>query len=723
MFENPILSFLFITTYSSFIGYGISLLILETSTLKRLTLAPIFGYAIIGLLSAYLSYFGLPAAKFAIYAGIFLFLFAGWGFYKNNRKITEKIRFRLLILIVLCALINGGIVIAPMALEQAPYLMNDHTAYISISEYLQRFGYFIETKHLSEFWQLDTSKYQDGHLRMGGQFFTAFFTGLLPILHTISIYPSILTFLAFSLVMSIAFLYFCLRQNPKTGELAMILLFFLMAVNLNSQIIAMGFMPQSFGLALMITLVGLLFSSQIGTEKPRFLLALLFASLILTYHEIAFFFLSFSILFSIWDFYKNKFLTETTRSILIFLFFGLLFSPIGTWEFIQGIILSIKTNGVGWPVNKGLFDYLENALGQDAYTYFPNIKKRIIFVLGTIAPLIFSFLIFKKEFLEKEKSIIKFFSIFAIPFLGVIFFYRFYFFSPFDGTPGHTWNIFKVVNWIYWIIPFVSGLALYHFYEKSRINKILASLLIVVLMPSPIHNVYANYFNHKLEIELYTNNYLNPIEDFKSIVKNKANIAPANIIDTDSHFNYRYLTLVVLADISTADFLNFFGWDLIPSTKKEFYNWINYRWEHVTTAITPKMVLAGFKIYEKDNPMVYLMDGFGHREENENSHWAWMIRPHSLIKAIVPEGTRASFSVEISNWSNRPAPFTVFKNKAKIFEGEAEASRATIFHSPPLEEGFHVFEVKYHGEQRVPDQNDGRSLAMMFKNLNINKLQ
>lgn len=720
MFENPLVSFFSMLIVTSFIGFGISLFFYKTGPVKRVLISPVIGYAIISLTTAYLSYAGLATNKMATPLFLILVLAAIIAIVRKRKKILDdkELSFKFLIPIILFGLANTAIVLAPTVLENAPYLFNDHTTYISISEYLRDFGYSVPTQKEITFWHDNTWQYQSMHLRMGAQFFTSFFAALLQTTHTISIYPSILGLTAFTLMCSISFLYLSFRKEKSNIiEGIFVLFFYLIAINLNSQNLALGFLPQTLGIITFITLASLIYDTFYSNKKPFVLIGLLFASLVLTYHEITLFYgIGIFILLIFEYFYKKNRNNRLFIKIILVHILALLLSPIATKEFILGIYSSSKTNGVGWDVPYSIIRYFQALLGQDIHYILPNNKERLLTIPGLYASFIFLYLLLRKRFWEENKEILKFLICIFSPFVIAIGIYAYLINNPFTNQVGHTWNIFKLISWSFWIFPTITGIAVFSYFKETFSKKLLTITLCLLLLPSVGENIYANYLNHKYEIELYTNNYNDPLKDFEYLAKNKKIYSPANLINYQSHPNYPYLTFSILKDMSVGD-LNILGNQLTPSIDTDFYNWINYRREHANTE-RPLITKAGFIIYPKTSSTVYLFDGFSQREIYDNDHSAWLASKTGTIKVIVPKNQKAQFTTNISNWQNKTVKIEIVFNNKAIFTSNVTGG-STQFTSPILREGNHKFIINYNGELRTPDSNDGRTLGLMFKNTHI----
>lgn len=720
MFENPTISFFSILILTSFVGFGTSMFFYKTSLLKRALISPIIGYAIISLATAYLSYAGFGTEQIALPLLIVLTLLSAIALFFRRQKIInpERLSLKLLIPITLFGLANATILLAPTVLEQAPYLFNDHATYISISEYLRNFGYFTPADPITPFWENNTWQYQAMHLRMGAQFFVSFFASLLQVAHTITTYPSILGFVAFALICSIAFLYTNFREKESSIlEITFVLFFFLIAINLNSQNLAIGFLPQTLGIVIFIVLTALVYKTFYTNKKSHILIGLLFASLTLTYHEITLFYGAGIFTLIVFEFFfKRNRDKQFFGSIILIHLLALALSPIATREFVLGIYTSSQTNGVGWNVPYSLTRYFQDIFGQDIHYVLQNNFQRYITIPGLFGSFIFIYLLLRKKIWTAQKSLSQFLFCIFLPFVLAIGLYRYLKFDPFTSQLGHSWNIFKLVSWSYWIIPVITGIATFSYFKESFSKKVLISLLCLSLLPSVGGNIYANYLSHKYEIELYTNNYNDPLNDFEYLAKNREHYSPANIIDYPHHPNYPYLILSILKDNSVGD-LNIFGSMLTPSTSPDFYQWINYLREHNGTE-EPIKKLAGFFIYPPQSSIVYLFDGFSQRENYGDEHLAWLTTHTGTLKVVVPKNEKAKFMTTISNWQEKTEEVEIIFNDETIFSSSIGINPLQ-FTSPILEEGNHVFTINYYGQQHTPDTSDGRTLSLMLKNTDI----
>ena len=724
MFEEPVISFLLILAITGFIGFGISMFSYSGSLLKRILLAPVVGYAVISLLTAYLSYagFGIDQVALRLFLGLMVVSITVLILNKKNIHRINRLSLRFLILVVVFGLFNAAIILAPMILENVVYLFNDHATYISISEFLRESGYLEPTYREVEFWQDNTWQYQSMHLRMGAQFFVAFFAGLSGTVNTMFIYPSLLGFVAFILMSSFGFFYLSLRdKKANLIELSFVLFFSLIAINLNIQNIVLGFLPQTGGLILMVILFALAYETFYLKKSHYVLTALLFAAMVLTYHEITLFYGAGIFMLILFEFFyrKNrdmKFFAKVLGAHLG----ALVFSPIATKEFILGIQSSAGSNLVGWNVPFSFLRYFQMMFGQDMHYLIPNGSYRYAIMPGLFATFFYAYLFCRGKLRDERKHITQFLLVSFTPFIVGIGLFAYLVYNPFNGQLGHTWRIFKLVGWSYWVIPIVIGMMAYTYFKESKIKKIFVLITMLVFLPSLIGNIHANYNNHKYEMELYTGNYEDLYEDFKYLADNRADYSPANIIPYLSHPNYSYLTLSILQDTSSGD-LNIFGYQLVPSLDNEFYTWINHRREHDNTqeALITK---AGYNIYPQDTSTVYLFDGFSQREIYDDNHLAWLTTNSGTMKVVVPEEGKAQFTTSISNWQAQQARVEILLDGVVIFTSNINQD-PVVFTSPVMTGGNALFTVKYYGTLRTPDASDGRTLGLMFKDTNIQPME
>lgn len=719
MLENPIALLFLIVLITSFLGFSISFLFLNVDLTRRLLIGPIIGYAIISLATAYLNYAGFGTDMVSMPLFLCLIVLSLGAIVYHRHHITLKaLSSKFLVTVLLFGLVNAAIVLAPTVLARAPSLFNDNTIYISISQYVRGQSYSSLAQPKTAPWEQYTWENQVNHFRMGSKFFVAFFASVFDAPHTLWVYPSILGLLAILVFNAISILYLSLRKTKDASqfELSFILFFCLAAINLNSSIITQGFLCQTFGLILLITL-GALFYECMNRKTYYVTIALLFAALVLTYHEITIFYLAASGGYLLYTYFFKK--HDDKKVYLYFLLahlLALILSPIATKELLLGIMSSYHLNGVGWHISDSFITYIQSIFGQDAHKF----SSSLLFLPGSFVPLLFIYFIVRKNFIQSTKNILRFLIIWSMPFLMGLILYRFFKVDPFTHELGHTWNIFKIVNWSYWIIPCMTGFATYAFFKVGHIHKVIAFMGIVLLTPSISANIFANYVTSQYGMHLFTNNYQNPLDDFKTIALAREQYSPANLITYESHQNYTYLVLSLLRNISTGD-LTISGSKYMPSLSKSFFTWMNYRKEYASSTLMLKN-LAGFHIYPPESSVVYLDKGFSEKEQNGVDHYAWMQSHDGTIKIIIPQGKKAQFTTIISNWRNQKDNFKIYFQGQVIYQNSTDFS-GIQFTSPILGEGLFEFSVKYEGPVLSPDKVDDRSFTLMFKNTTIKTIQ
>lgn len=719
MLEHPLVLLLATFILTSFIGYTLSLLFLNIDSLRRVLIGPIIGYSIISLLAAYTNYMGFGLSTVSkLLLGCLLAISTVILYIKRAHFKETSIPLKFLFTIFLCGLINAGIILAPTILANAPNLFNDNTVYISISEYVREHSYTTLAEPNIEVWQQYTWENQINHFRMGSKFFVAFFASAFDLPHTLSIYPSILGLLGILIINAVSVLYLSIRKKTEKvlAELSLVLFFSLIAINFNSNIIAQGFLCQSLGVILLITLCALLYKG-FNTKKDTITIAVLFAALVLTYHEITIFYGLVALFYILHEFlYKKNRNKETYLYFFVAHLLALILSPIFTKELVLGIMSSYQLNGVGWHVSDSFITYIQSIFGQNISKF----SSHKIFLPGTIIPGFYLYLVFRKGYYFREKNIMKFLTIVSLPFIIGISFYYFFKLDPFTQKVGHTWNIFKITNWSYWIIPIVTGLAAYSFFKESTRNKIITITTIVCLLPAVATNIHANYSNSQYGMHIFTNNYKNPLEDFKEIISVGRNYAPANLITYNSHPNYAYLVLSLLKDESTGD-LDISGKKYTPAPNNNFYPWVNYRKEHANTQV-PLKTIAGFIIYPNQSATVYLDTGFSEKETSGANHHAWLTANSGTIKVLIPSGKKAQFTTLINNWESSSTNFNISLNNQVVITSSVDSS-PIHFTSPILEEGLHELVVQYEGNLRPTDANDARTLALLFREIEIKEVK
>lgn len=733
MFVQPLIYFLLILLITSFIGFGISILLFRINLLRRIILSPLIGYSIITIAIAQSSYMGFGTNQSALPTFIGLSLISTLGIIIKRKEIRDNCNqpsnIKLLAPIILFGLANAAILMAPGIFNNAYSWFNDHTIYISFSEHFRNFGFFSPTHTGTTPFQISTSVWRSTHLHVGAQLFVSFFSALLQTEHTIAIYPSLLGIVALIFMSAIGSLYLSLRQEKSNiAEISFVLFFSLIAVNLGSLNLANGFLPHALGITIYAVLLGFAHETFYTNNRNFTLIGLLFASSILTYHETTLFYGAGIFIFLLFEYVykKNKDKTLYLKFILSHIVPLVLF-PIATSEFIMDLYGLSAQYGVGWHISYTALDYIQMLFGQnDKYLITENIITKLTTILGICAAFFSIHLLMRKRFLEKDGKLICFVLLTFSPFIVAVFLFAFTQFDPFTHEVGHTWRIFKAMGYSYWIIPVITGMATYWYFKENMRNKIITIIILTLLIPSTGKGIYLNYLDQIHGIELYSNNDKDPLNELELLAKNIRNneqyYSPANLISNPNNPNYLFFILNILENTSTGDFFVFSKENqLHPSNANHFYAWINHLTEHSNTE-KPITKIAGYNIYPQKSSSVYLSDGFSGKETNNTTHFAWLASNSGTIKAVVPQGEKAQFSTMISNWQEKAARVEIMYNGKSIFLSDI-GSTSIKFESPVLPEGNHQFTVNYYGAPRVPDANEGRTLYLMCSDTTIKAIK
>lgn len=725
---QPLLYFFPILIVTSFIGFGISLFLCRIDLLKRIVLSPIIGYSAITITVAQCSYIGLGTNQSAlpIFSALIFISIVGLIIKRENIKNIDDshLNLKLLIPIILFGLANAAILLAPTVIKNSPHLFGDHSTYIAFSEYFRSFGFFSPINSGITPWKTSIAFNQNIHLHVGAQFFTSFFSALFQSAHTIAIYPSILGVVAFMFMSSVGLLYLNFREEKSNiTEILFILFFSVIAINLGSENLANGFLPQALGVSLFVAIFSLTYAVFYINKKYLTLIGFLFAASILTYHETTLFYGTGIFIFLLFAYFFKKnpdkklfikfILTHTAVLILL---------PIATREFILAMLSLPEQNLVGWHVSFTFLQYIQTMFGQDYYNLLRESDiARWIMIPGIFAAFFCIYLLLRNKFREDKKNLFYFILLIFSPFIVAIFTFAYIKFDPFTNEIGHTWRIFKAVGYSYWIIPILAGMAVYSYYRETKSKQKITIIIIFLLIPSVGAGLYHNYINQKNTIEIYANNNKDPLDELKrlanNVEKNRQHYSPANLIDLQNSL-YSYLILSILKNTSTGDIP---GLALLPATDNHFYTWIHYQTERANTA-KPITKTAGFLIYPPKTSSVYLFDGFSGKEGENNRHYAWLASNSGTIKALVPQGEKAQFSTMISNWQEKAARVEIMYNGKSIFLSDI-GSTSIKFESPVLSEGNHQFTVNYYGTPRAQDANEGRTLYLIFGDTTIKAIK
>lgn len=611
MASEIIINFVFVSFISFFSSLGFGLFLYKNRLLKALLVSPILFYIVISLVSSHLSFFGLPIKSFSI---PFLFFYSIFGFGILSYKIKHRLIIfdstdtKIFFLTLVITIFGALIILFPIIKNDAFDYSNDQATYIVHSEYLQNKTFFEKVNYPKEQWIKEFNTYQELKLRMGAQFFMAFMRSVLPIKHTLEIYPAIIAYSQLTSVFVLVLLVLSLGGDFVTCIVFLLLNLF--ALNSNILIIILGFYPQTFGIILVVFCFSLFvdFISEKKNITNSYLLQIIsFACLVLTYQEIVPFYFGSILLISTFLFFKKEInFKKYVYVISIYPLSAILF-PVFTYMLLTGLKTQSKAI-VGWNEKIGLLKYLELITGQDSLKSFELTKKTFVFLLGILTAIVLFFVgVFQSLKINKFRSILYFF---LLPYLFAFIYFRFFLINPFDHTIGQSWNIYKIVQWTYWIPTILISFGIVFFLKRNKLSKKILIIIFLMLLPSFVSNFRGLIQYHTNEQKISFNSS-NPLGEYRKIIDNPKAYSPATIVSSGLNLRHSTIILSILKDDSRSLFVEENRIDKNFQQKlsdPDYFLWVYYSLPIISS--NKKIAsIAGFDIYPKNTKIAFKDNG------------------------------------------------------------------------------------------------------------------
>ncbi|WP_410770723.1 hypothetical protein [Fontibacillus sp. BL9] len=443
----------------------------------------------------------------------------------RNKRLREWIPGKYQIIVLFCGLISSLIILFPILYFKAFNPYTDGFTYISIADYLLNHSYFQPADPNPYYpWLTQMKLYQDAGYRMGAQFLLSFMTALFNREMSLEVYMPVTALSQFLLV--VVMWLFC-KEGIKISTKASLIAVFFTAIHLSIPINSAlwGFYPQAFGVVLGAAVFMLFLNKDIwegpGSSSDRWKMlivtSLVSASTVITYSEYVpfialsvFFLLVFHLIVS--KSYKYVFSNIIGLIILISIFSNVgLIKAIGAIRHQLGVV-------VGWHIPYDLWQYLLMTLSlnpiYNAHSMFLN-HHFLFFIVSCLASLILfivlKYFILNRDMAQYRRQIF----LVASSFILMLIYFTFFADNPwFSDKMGHSWNIHKIIQYMFFIFPPIIGLSLYDFWNKSKINKFISTFLVLGYIPIVLVFTYHYSLMSTEQMRTYTGNNENPIYEY-----------------------------------------------------------------------------------------------------------------------------------------------------------------------------------------------------------------
>ncbi|MCZ8512557.1 hypothetical protein O9H85_09035 [Paenibacillus filicis] len=676
---------------------------------NKLILAFLLGFLWLILFSSWSSYAGFSFVKSCYYLlGISCLLSLITLIIEyRNRTLHNWLLTKHTAIVLFLSFLSGIIVLSPMLIFKAfnPYV--DAFTYLSISDYLLTHSYFDPAQpDANSPWLTQMKMYQVMGYRMGAQFFLSFIASIYNRHFSLDVYVPVLAVGQFMLVLAI-WLFNKYVLKLANAALIIIVIFTSFHIGIPIQNSLFGFFPQSYGMVvimLVFTFMTVALTNKTNSLQNILLSSLSIAVLIITYNELVpFAFLSLSIIL-IYLSIKQKNVKSLLLKSSVVIVITIIFSNIALVKAIQSVKHQLSAV-VGWQIDYTLWDYVELVLSLHPIMYeaaFYN-KYPFLNVILSIFTILIVVLIIKGFTEGKYKKELLYLICLSSSFLLVLFYFTYIAHNPWNTQlRGHSWSIYKTVQYLFVLIPSVIGLGLYGSFNRSSITKRLIPLYgLIFITLSMVITYYYDYVNTD-QMRNFTGNKENPISEYYKLnEKLKNEEKPINIIMPDNLEKHKEMVLYILRDhVLVSDwskdiYLNSMldSKDLTPQLRKDGVTLV---YKPNTQTGAANMEILGKSIY------LDIVSGVHGLETNEKQSWYWSngnvyvkaYNPYSTIKTL-----NLSFSIGLPPNIKEDKEIELLYNNNLVQKIKISASQTNSYNIDiPLDSGEGNIIFKYLGD-------------------------
>lgn len=546
---NQLLIFLLLVVVVFISGYWLSVFLLGNKLRNyKFLFTFLLGAVWLILINSWVSYLGFSMKEsylFILLATVIIDIIALVSEIRNKR-LREWIPGKYQIIVLFCGLISSLIILFPILYFKAFNPYTDGFTYISIADYLLNHGYFQPADPNPYYpWLTQMKLYQDVGYRMGAQFLLSFTTALFNREMSLEVYMPVTALSQFLLV--VVMWLFCKEGIKISTKASLIAVFFTtihLSIPINSAL--WGFYPQAFGVVLGAAVFMLFLNKEMwedsGSPSHRWkilvLTSLVSASTVITYSEYVPF-IALSVMFLlIFHLIVSKSYKYVFSNIVVLIILISIFSNVGLIKAIGAINHQLGAV-VGWHIPYDLWQYLLLVLSlnpiYNAQSIFLNYHF-LFFTISCLASLllfiVLKYFILNRDMAQYRKQIL----LVGSSFILMLIYFTFFSENPwFNDKIGYSWNIHKIIQYMFFIFPPIIGLSLYAFWKQSKRNKFISILLVLGYIPVNIVFSYHYSLMSTEDMRRYTGNNENPINEyFKLMDTYKDEKGPINLaLSTD----------------------------------------------------------------------------------------------------------------------------------------------------------------------------------------------
>ncbi len=549
---NQLMIYLFLIIILFVSGFWLVSLLLPRKFKNYYTVASVvLGSIWLTMISSWFSFIGLTMKQGAIYISILTLLLGGLalGSEIKKRTISDWKPDRYSLWVMSLGVISGLLLLSGTLIFKAFNPYTDGFTYVAIADYLLYNGYFAQADPNPYYpWLTQMRLYQEFDYRMGAQFLLSLITAILGRDLSIDVYMPLTALTQLLLVLVIWI--FCrigLNMPERASLFAGMFACLHMSIPMNAGL--GGFLPQSVGLVFAVIVFTLIMQAFREEGKGLWsivaIASLAVAALIMTYSEyVPFAGLSLLLLII------YRIITQRTwRDLMLASFILALAIILSNVGFINAISAIKSQMGVvvGWQIPYTLWQYvllifsMSPVHGVDGFF----IQYPVVYIIVSVISLIILYVVVQYYLINKhwnKKELL----LLSGSFLLMLVYFSLFVNDPWGNDKGHSWNIYKIVQYMFFIFPPIIGMAFYSFEEaKKLVFRVFAGAYTVILIGFVCYSTYIN----TEQMRSFTGNRENPIQEYyklREAYKNEER--PINLLIPTDQLKHRQMVAYFLKE-------------------------------------------------------------------------------------------------------------------------------------------------------------------------------
>ena len=513
------------------------------------------GVALIICLSVVLNYVGMPMT----WVTVLLMVPIAGGFWRAIRaKIWTQVT-REELEVVFFAVLGGGVALIPLLLFQSFNPYNDTFTYICIADYLVDHGFLND---VDKTWgnravMSQIELYHNLGFRMGAQYLLSFYTLLFQRSLSVEAYLPV-TGLSIFMYIGSSWIFAKYGLSLSAIESRLVVLLLTLHFPLVVGPAMLGFLPQTFGLAFIIIVVSslILICKKTLPIKAVIVTGLFVAALILTYSEGApFLFLCGCALLAYFYFQDKKYAGQVLKQYLLVALSGIAFAQYGSFLAVKAILHQMKAI-TGGDVQYTVWQYWTQLLSI-APPHFGKVSIIMAYpdfyiVMNLVGVAVVLIICKGIANLGERRKVFDYLVVTGAPFVAMILYFALVPANPWQkGITGHTWNIYKVIQFGFFLFPPAMAILWCRVWNISkswrRISIGVGATALVLMMAVMTMSVYHSHISMKQ----MTGNATNPIQEYYKLRESvlQSGERTLNIIVPSAQHKHRQMAAYFLREV------------------------------------------------------------------------------------------------------------------------------------------------------------------------------